>query len=231
VRRAILFGLLQSALACAPSTSTAAAIQDDAAFEAALQAAAPAPRAAPREPYVMLGVMEKPGALPGTIPTRWRALHALPADLDPLEADVAEGRLDPAALMTQIAGPLPIPTGASPAGCARWLTAVTYTLGEDLSPAYDALVARGWRAELAEVVDRASIDAHPIRAKLHDFLLRRGFALVERSQNRAAYHNRQTHLRVDVEDSSTTLQRACDCEAKTIHLPTGPVMTINLERE
>lgn len=231
MKGAIRSCLLLAALAPASGAAPAAMIQDDAAFEAALKVSVPATKAPPCGTYVMLGPMEKPGALPGTIPARWRALRALPADLAPLEDDVAGGRLDPAALMTQIAGPLPIPSGASPAGCARWLNTVTYTLGEKLSPAYDALVAQGWQADLADAVDRASVDAQPIRAKLHDFLLRRGFELVGRSQNRAAYRNRQTHLRVDVEDSSRTLQRACDREATTIRLPTGPVMTITLERE
>ncbi len=212
--------------ACAPETA-----QDD--FEAALAASRPAPRAtapaAPSGGYTRTMRFQQPPARPGVIPTRWRTLKRYPfldrTMQDALEEDVSAGRLDPAALMRQIAGDIAVPPGAIPAGCRRSAEFLLFTFGENLSPAYAALYAARKRTDERELSDRAFIDARATRERIIRFFLSHGFRQTV-AQGRTGFIDEVRRLRADLYDSSLSEQSVCGFEPDDLKLPTGPILQI-----
>jgi hypothetical protein len=218
---------LAQLLAAAPAP---AQTTDD--FEAALRANAPAlgiatPGATVRpDRYVGRSAMERPAARPGTIPAQWRTLKAMPEGGVDLQTEVAEGRLDPLALMEQISGPLPLPAGALPVSCGRLAGRLWYTMGVELSPTFADRAARMRRGQgdPQDVVDMAAVEAKPIRDQLRTFFLAKGFREITSQGRRTGFINIARQLRVYVDDTSGSLRRDCLDMPHPIELPTGPLL-------
>ena len=134
--------------------------QDD--FEAALRnATAAAPSAAPAPRATRGGRGSGPGgrgarqgaasgprpiAAAGVMPANFRTMTRLNDETEgAIRIAVREGRLDPVAMMEQLARPLPVPQGAFALRCRNDHNEVVYSLGVDASPAYMAAL----RAALA----------------------------------------------------------------------------------
>jgi len=220
------------AIMAALVTGTPASAQDD--FEAALAANRPAPRvtsaAAPAGGYVRTMWHQQPPALPRVIPARWRTLKRYPfldrTMQDALEEDVSAGRLDPAALMRQIAGDIAVPPGTMPAGCARSAEFLLFTFGEHLSPAYAALYAERRKTDPRELADRAFIDAKATRDRVTRFFLSHGYRQTV-ARDRTAFIDEVHRLRADFYDHSANEQMVCGYEPKDLKLPTGPILKIS----
>jgi hypothetical protein len=219
-------------IAACLAASTPALAQDD--FEAAL-AGTPAPQRSAATSagggYVRNSLYQKAPAPAGTIPARWRTLKRYPgwegkAVEDALEEDVTAGLLDPAALMQQIVGTLPIPAGAKPAGCHRSARLLLFTFGEELSPEYQQMYAARRTADPQDLADRAFLDAKVTRERVASFLRAQGFRQTS-AKERMGFVDEARRVRVDFYNSSAHEQYACGYDEGSLRLPTGPFLMIS----
>lgn len=239
-----LLACLMSAICAAQAFGQVERGGDD--FEAALRRG-PSPARAPAgdDFEAVVGAIPAPARGAGRIPARWRTLKRFPTggEAAALKADFEAGRVDPQALMSQIAGPLPLPPNARPAGCVDRLLDSVYTLGYEAPVGYlEALAAMkaegegvGKPATSAFMLNRSRYAESGTGAlgvrQIHEFLKAHGYKRV-----RVGYASDITYapvspptdheaLRITIDSSAFREVDRCARRGRT--LPSGPLLIIS----
>jgi hypothetical protein len=243
--RAPLLACLISATCAVQTFGQVRSVGDDE-FEAALRRGPTTARAAPAGDFeAAVRAIPAPAHGTGRIPARWRDLKRFPTggDAVALKADFEAGRVDPQALMAQIAGPLPLPLNARPAGCVYRLLDSVYTLGYEAPVGYlEALAAM--KAE-GEGVGKPATSAFMLNRsryaetgtggfgihEIHTFLKARGYKRVRVGYASdiiyAPVSPPTDHEGLRITIDSSAFREVDRCARRGRVLPSGPLLIIS----